>query len=89
MVAGNHEETVEPEIEFRAQRLEEIRYFGVLVRLAGLRGITGEQDKMDESFFFEQRLQISQPCVAQDTAAAPRLLLLRTLGVKVRNVQKL
>ena len=61
----------------------------VFFGLPGLRGIAGEQDKMDESFFFEQCLQIPQPRVAEDTATAPRLLLLRTLGVEVRNVQKL
>ena len=88
-VAGNDEQTVEAEIEFRAQRLEEIRYFGVFVRPARLRGIAGEENKMDESFFFEQRFQISPPWVAQNSATAPWLFLSRALGVEVRNMQKL
>jgi hypothetical protein len=54
-----------------------------------LRGVAGEEDEVDTAFFIEQRFQIAEPRIAQDTPAAPRLLLMRTFGVEVRNVEEL
>ncbi len=85
MVTWDDEQTLDPDIEFRAERTEEIRNFGVLFRLAGLRGIAGEKDEVDGPFFLSKGFQISQPGVAEDAPPAPRLLLPRAFGMQIRN----
>src|SRR5439155_359481 len=89
VIAWNHEQAVKSDVDLLAEDLKEVRYLGVLVNPAGLCGVTGEEDEMNESFFLEQRFQIPPPRSAKNTPAPPRLRFLGTLGVKVRYVQKL
>ena len=55
VIAGDDKETVGLEVELFEQRAEKVGDFGVLLELAGLRGIAGEEDKVDAAFFIEQR----------------------------------
>ncbi len=89
MIAGDNENPVGRDAEFFAQRGQEICDLGVLLGLAGLRGIAGEEDEVDAAFFGEQGLQITKPGIAQDPPPAPWLLFFGTLCVEVRDVQEL
>jgi hypothetical protein len=89
VISWDNKQAVGLEVELFEQRAQEVGDLGVLLGLAGLRRIASEEDEVDVAFFIDQRLQIAEPGIAQNTSPTPRLLLLRTLGVEVGNVQEL